>query len=70
MSDNQKNIEKEEEIVDPVEQMLKKTGCIDLHYQVLECNSEKKDWRLCKKEVQEFKACMTKYQEQQKLNRF
>lgn len=35
MSGNQKNIEKEEEIVDPVEQMLKKTGCIDLHYQVL-----------------------------------
>lgn len=27
----------EEEIEDPVERMLKKTGCIELHYQVQVC---------------------------------
>lgn len=27
----------EKEIEDPVEQMLKKTGCIELHYQVQVC---------------------------------
>uniref|UniRef100_A0A1A9WDW5 peptidyl-tRNA hydrolase n=1 Tax=Glossina brevipalpis TaxID=37001 RepID=A0A1A9WDW5_9MUSC len=32
---------------DPVELMLKKTGCIDYHYKVQECIAEFGDWRHC-----------------------
>jgi len=56
-------IEKESE--DPVEQMLKKTGCIELHYQVLECIAERQDWRKCQNEVKKFKECMAEYMKQQ-----
>ncbi|XP_026461804.1 cytochrome c oxidase assembly factor 4 homolog, mitochondrial [Ctenocephalides felis] len=51
----------ENEIEDPVETMLKKTGCIDLHYKVQECIAEKQDWRKCQDVVQNFKACMQAY---------
>ncbi|KRF98030.1 cytochrome c oxidase assembly factor 4 homolog, mitochondrial [Drosophila tropicalis] len=50
---------------DPVEVMLKKTGCIDLHYKVQECIAETGDWRMCQEKVKEFKACMQKYVDQQ-----
>lgn len=32
---------------DPVESMLKRTGCIELHYKVQECIAETGDWRKC-----------------------
>jgi len=47
---------------DPVERMLKATGCIQLHYKVQECIAETKDWRKCQKEVHEFRTCMSKHQ--------
>lgn len=47
--------------VDPVEMMLKRTGCIDLHHKVQECMAETKDWRKCQDIVKEFKHCMQKY---------
>lgn len=43
---------------DPVELMLKRTGCIELHYKVQECIAETGDWRRCQGAVQEFKTCM------------
>ncbi|QQP58308.1 Coiled-coil-helix-coiled-coil-helix domain-containing protein 8 [Caligus rogercresseyi] len=46
----------EEEEEDPLDRMLNKTGCVDLHYQVQFCMAEKKDWRLCQKEVLDFKT--------------
>ncbi|XP_065367924.1 cytochrome c oxidase assembly factor 4 homolog, mitochondrial [Calliphora vicina] len=46
---------------DPVEVMLKKTGCIELHYKVQECIAETGDWRSCQDKVKEFKDCMQKY---------
>ncbi|KAH9520020.1 hypothetical protein Btru_071485 [Bulinus truncatus] len=49
---------REEEEVDPVEAMINKTGCLQLHYAVQECIGEKKDWRQCQKEVTEFRKCM------------
>ncbi|XP_018579431.1 cytochrome c oxidase assembly factor 4 homolog, mitochondrial [Anoplophora glabripennis] len=52
-----------QEITDPVEQMLKKTGCIDLHYKVQECIADTKDWRKCQDPVADFKKCMEQYQE-------
>ncbi|XP_067628501.1 cytochrome c oxidase assembly factor 4 homolog, mitochondrial [Eurosta solidaginis] len=46
---------------DPVELMLKKTGCIELHYKVQECIAERGDWRRCQGVVKDFKQCMQKY---------
>ncbi|XP_053966131.1 cytochrome c oxidase assembly factor 4 homolog, mitochondrial [Anastrepha ludens] len=54
-----------QETEDPVEQMLKKTGCIQLHYKVQECIAETGDWRRCQEVVKDFKQCMQKYTEQQ-----
>ena len=43
--------------LDPIEQMMKRTGCLELHYKVQECIAETKDWRKCQKEVNDFKKC-------------
>ncbi|EZA48680.1 hypothetical protein DMN91_002271 [Ooceraea biroi] len=56
-----------EEIEDPVERMLKKTGCINLHYQVQECMAEHQDWRKCQDKVKKFKECMNKSTKHQQL---
>ncbi|CAL7946518.1 unnamed protein product [Xylocopa violacea] len=50
------------DIEDPVEEMLKKTGCMELHYQVQECIAETQDWRKCQDQVKKFKVCMDEYQ--------
>lgn len=50
---------------DPVELMLKKTGCIELHYKVQECIAETGDWRQCQHKVKEFKTCMQTYVDSQ-----
>jgi cytochrome c oxidase assembly factor 4 len=52
----------EDEDEDPVDKMLKQTGCAELHYSLQECMSEYKDWRKCQDLVQEFKKCMTTYE--------
>ncbi|KAG5326759.1 COA4 factor, partial [Acromyrmex heyeri] len=59
------NTNAEKEIEDPVERMLKKTGCIKLHYQIQECIAEHQDWRKCQNEVKKFKECMDKHTKQQ-----
>ncbi|XP_033328575.2 uncharacterized protein LOC117221597 [Megalopta genalis] len=48
--------------IDPVEEMLKKTGCMELHYQVQECIAETQDWRKCQGVLKEFRMCMESYQ--------
>nr|CAH7715040.1 unnamed protein product [Callosobruchus chinensis] len=50
-----------EVLSDPVEEMLKKTGCIELHYKVQECMAETRDWRKCQDSVSNFKKCMDEY---------
>ncbi|XP_011151237.1 cytochrome c oxidase assembly factor 4 homolog, mitochondrial isoform X2 [Harpegnathos saltator] len=55
----------EDEIEDPVERMLKKTGCIELHYQVQECIAEHQDWRKCQDQVKKFRECMTEHTKQE-----
>ncbi|XP_011693217.1 PREDICTED: cytochrome c oxidase assembly factor 4 homolog, mitochondrial isoform X2 [Wasmannia auropunctata] len=55
----------DKEVEDPVERMLKKTGCMELHYQVQECIAEHQDWRKCQNEVKKFKECMAKHTKQQ-----
>ncbi|VDP34351.1 unnamed protein product [Echinostoma caproni] len=49
------NIEEED---DPVIAMIKRTGCLEEHYDVLDCKYEKKDWRLCQDVVKAFRDCM------------
>ncbi|OWR45825.1 salivary protein [Danaus plexippus plexippus] len=50
---------------DPVESMLKKSGCLELHYKVMECINSTKDWRKCQEEVNEFRSCVSKHKESQ-----
>ncbi|XP_034033318.1 cytochrome c oxidase assembly factor 4 homolog, mitochondrial [Thalassophryne amazonica] len=51
---------------DPVDQMISRTGCADLHYAVQECMAEHQDWRACQNQVQAFKNCMTSFQNARK----
>ncbi|KAJ0169802.1 hypothetical protein K1T71_014408 [Dendrolimus kikuchii] len=50
---------------DPVEMMLKRTGCIDLHYKVQECIATTKDWRKCQTEVNNFRDCISKHKQEE-----
>ncbi|XP_076100609.1 uncharacterized protein LOC143069723 [Mytilus galloprovincialis] len=50
----------DDEEEDPVDKMLTKTGCKELHYLVQDCMGEHNDWRKCQKEVTEFRKCMEK----------
>ncbi|XP_045489679.1 cytochrome c oxidase assembly factor 4 homolog, mitochondrial [Pieris rapae] len=50
---------------DPVETMLKKAGCLDLHYKVQECINTTKDWRQCQTEVNDFKDCITRHKQEE-----
>ena len=52
----------EEDEDDPVDRMISRTGCADLHYAVQECMAEHQDWRKCREQVQTFKDCMTTFQ--------
>jgi len=54
--------ENDDDEVDPVEEMIKKTGCLELHYEVQFCMAEHQDWRKCQNEVTKFRKCMTEYQ--------
>lgn len=54
---------------DPVDQMVSRTGCAELHYAVQECMAEHQDWRACQKQVRDFKDCMMKFQNAQKEQR-
>ncbi|XP_034539542.1 cytochrome c oxidase assembly factor 4 homolog, mitochondrial isoform X1 [Notolabrus celidotus] len=53
---------KEEDEDDPVDRMISRTGCADLHYAVQECMAEHQDWRACQSQVQTFKNCMMNFQ--------
>ncbi|XP_075989363.1 uncharacterized protein LOC142985213 [Anticarsia gemmatalis] len=50
---------------DPVENMLKKTGCLELHYKVQECIAETKDWRKCQDAVNNFRDCINKHKQKE-----
>ncbi|XP_076876538.1 cytochrome c oxidase assembly factor 4 homolog, mitochondrial [Brachyhypopomus gauderio] len=47
---------------DPVDQMISRTGCAELHYAVQECMMEHQDWRKCQAQVKDFKECMMSFQ--------
>ena len=51
---------------DPVERLLKKSGCLELHYKVQECMVDHKDWRICQPHVQKFRECIEESQKRKK----
>ncbi|XP_070700074.1 cytochrome c oxidase assembly factor 4 homolog, mitochondrial [Pempheris klunzingeri] len=57
---------KDEDEDDPVERMISRTGCAELHYAVQECMAEHQDWRVCQSQVQTFKNCMMNFQKARK----
>lgn len=48
----------EEEEEDPVERMIRASGCWDAHVAMGECMAEARDWRKCQREVKQFRECM------------
>lgn len=47
----------EEEEEDPFYTIIEKSGCSKYHYALQDCYAETRDWRKCKKEMQDFQAC-------------
>ncbi|XP_015197881.1 cytochrome c oxidase assembly factor 4 homolog, mitochondrial isoform X2 [Lepisosteus oculatus] len=60
------NRSRSEDEDDPVDRMISKTGCAELHYAVQECMAEHQDWRKCQRQVQNFKECMLAFQKSKK----
>lgn len=50
----------DEDEPDDWDKRISNTGCAGENTQLNDCFFEKKDWRLCKREMEEFKACWTK----------
>ncbi|KAM8834595.1 cytochrome c oxidase assembly factor 4 homolog, mitochondrial [Synchiropus picturatus] len=55
-----------EEQDDPLDRMISRTGCAQLHYALQECMAEQQDWRLCQSHVHAFKDCMSSFQKSRK----
>ncbi|XP_061659345.1 cytochrome c oxidase assembly factor 4 homolog, mitochondrial [Syngnathoides biaculeatus] len=49
------------EAEDPVERMISRTGCAELHEALQDCMAEHQDWRVCQSHVGAFKKCMSDY---------
>uniref|UniRef100_A0A673K4Y5 Cytochrome c oxidase assembly factor 4 homolog, mitochondrial-like n=2 Tax=Sinocyclocheilus rhinocerous TaxID=307959 RepID=A0A673K4Y5_9TELE len=60
------NRSRSEDEDDPVDGMISRTGCAELHYALQDCMAEHQDWRKCQTEVQKFKECMNTYQNTRK----
>lgn len=60
------NDDDDDDEVDPVDEMIKKTGCTEQHNAVQDCIFDSKDWRKCQTEVKKFKECMIKYNQNKK----
>ncbi|XP_014287194.1 cytochrome c oxidase assembly factor 4 homolog, mitochondrial [Halyomorpha halys] len=54
----------EKEDIDLVDNMIKKTGCGELLYQVQLCVAETRDWRQCQSKVKDFQACIEEHRKQ------
>ncbi|KAL0994832.1 hypothetical protein UPYG_G00127730 [Umbra pygmaea] len=56
----------DQEEEDPVDQMISRTGCGELHNAVQDCMAEHQDWRKCQAQVHTFKECMMTFQKTRK----
>ncbi|KAM7443688.1 Cytochrome oxidase assembly factor4 [Porites harrisoni] len=61
-----KKTKDEEEEEDPFDSRIQKSGCADLHYALLDCFQEHKDWRKCQDHVKAFKECIDQQNKQKK----
>jgi cytochrome c oxidase assembly factor 4 len=52
--------QEEEEEDDPYNARIERTGCYQENEDLQLCFFDKKDWRLCKDEMQKFRDCFTK----------
>ncbi|RKP04748.1 hypothetical protein THASP1DRAFT_9325, partial [Thamnocephalis sphaerospora] len=42
---------------DPWDQRIRATGCYEENVRVLICHADKRDWRLCREEMDAFRQC-------------
>ena len=50
---------------DPLDALIKRSGCLDQHLATIDCMAEKQDWRKCQDELKLFKICMSKQKSKQ-----
>ncbi|KAJ3035851.1 hypothetical protein HK097_004002 [Rhizophlyctis rosea] len=50
---------------DPYVARIKRSGCFNQHEALQDCYYVKRDWRACKEEMQAFRACFAKKQQEQ-----
>ncbi|KAH9406623.1 Cytochrome oxidase assembly factor 4 [Tyrophagus putrescentiae] len=48
---------------DPLEEMLDRTGCKEVHFSLQECMYEHRDWRKCQNLVSSLRQCMLEYEQ-------
>lgn len=57
-----RQLKKEDEEEDPLDQLITRSGCASFHFAVQECMAQHQDWRQCQPQVQAFKDCMSAQQ--------
>ncbi|XP_068845363.1 cytochrome c oxidase assembly factor 4 homolog, mitochondrial [Capricornis sumatraensis] len=57
-----RQVKKEDEEEDPLDQLISRSGCAPSHYAVQECMAQHQDWRQCQPQVQAFRDCMSEQQ--------
>ncbi|XP_045672161.1 cytochrome c oxidase assembly factor 4 homolog, mitochondrial isoform X1 [Ursus americanus] len=57
-----RQVKKEGEEEDPLDQLISRSGCAASHYAVQECMAQHQDWRQCQPQVQAFRDCMSEQQ--------
>ncbi|NWV06134.1 COA4 factor, partial [Ptilonorhynchus violaceus] len=57
--------DEDEEGEDPVDAMIARTGCLELHRELQHCMAERQDWRHCQAQLRAFGACMARRQQRE-----
>ncbi|XP_075392150.1 cytochrome c oxidase assembly factor 4 homolog, mitochondrial-like [Tenrec ecaudatus] len=57
-----RQVKKEDEEEDPVDQLISRSGCAVSHYTVQEYMAQNQGWRQCQPQVQAFRDCMSEQQ--------
>ncbi|ORX92993.1 hypothetical protein K493DRAFT_316244 [Basidiobolus meristosporus CBS 931.73] len=60
----EEQVEEEEEEEDEYELRIKRTGCYEENEALQLCFYDTKDWRKCKDEMEKFRECWKKHQQQ------
>ncbi|EDM18334.1 similar to E2-induced gene 2 protein (predicted) [Rattus norvegicus] len=57
-----RQVKKDDEEEDPLDQLITRSGCAASHFAVQECMAQHQDWRRCQPQVQAFRDCMSAQQ--------